>query len=85
MDQVQSFLANVRDRLVACERPERVDWPLGSHDVLYYDDDEDGQGPFAVIGASLPPGVFAEIDDGTFGNLHGFRVYLGSPAPEGGA
>jgi hypothetical protein len=51
--------------------------PLGTHGVTYGDE---GEGEFAtvgmVLGGSTPePPVFAEIEDGTYGQLQAFRIY----------
>lgn len=39
-----------------------------------YSIDEDGD-EYATIGYNLPEGVMAEVEDGTYGSLQGFRVY----------
>ena len=54
--------------------PEVVVGPFGSHGVTY-GVDEDGES-YATIGFVLPEGVYAEIEDGTYGNLTGLRIYL---------
>ncbi len=59
---------------VAMSAPEVVVGPFGSHGVTY-GVDEDGES-YATIGFVLPEGVFAEIEDGTYGNLTGLRIYL---------
>jgi hypothetical protein len=53
--------------------PTKLVTPLGTHGVQY-DVDEDGV--YARIGMSLPEGAYAEVDDGTYGTLNAFRVYL---------
>jgi len=55
--------------------PEIIVGPFGSHGVTY-GNDEDNE-PYATVGFVLPEGVFAEIEDGTYGNLTGLRIYLG--------
>ncbi|MHB1772059.1 MAG: hypothetical protein ACYCST_10000 [Acidimicrobiales bacterium] len=54
--------------------PEVIVGPFGSHGVRY-GNDEDNE-PYATVGFVLPEGVFAEIEDGTYGNLTGLRIYL---------
>jgi hypothetical protein len=58
-------------------RPDQIVGPFGAHGVTY-GTDEDGE-PYATVGFVLPGDeVFAEIEDGTYGSLCGFRVYLDS-------
>jgi hypothetical protein len=38
---------------------------------------------FVTIGFTMPHHVFAEIDDGTYGTLHGWRIYY-DPADQAG-
>lgn len=40
---------------------------------LTYGEDEEGE--YVVLGFALPEGWFAEIEDGTYGELQGFRIY----------
>ena len=68
-----AWLGEMRTRLQAGERPESVESPFGTHGVNY--GEEDGE-RFATVGFVLPDGVFAEIEDGTYGQLNGFRVFL---------
>jgi len=56
-------------------RPDAITGPLGTHGVTY-DVDDDGE-PYARIGFGLPEGVYAEIEDGTYGELQALRIYLG--------
>lgn len=53
---------------------DSVHLSTGIHGIDYYDDDEFG--PAATIGFNLPHPLFAEIEDGTYGQLQGFRVFL---------
>lgn len=46
--------------------------PIGSHGVMRGDE---GEGGFIIIGMTMPDGVFAEIENGTYGELHGIRIY----------
>ena len=41
---------------------------------LLFEADEDGD-EYVTIGFNLPKGVYAEIEDGTYGELQGFRIY----------
>lgn len=79
MNQLEAFLKDVKARFAAGERPLCVSGPFGEHGVHYYDADADGLGAYAFIGFNLPAGVFVEIEDGTYGELEGFRVYLAGP------
>jgi hypothetical protein len=56
-----------------------VETPLGIHGVVY---DHDGEGDYAVIGMVLGGSsmnsdvqVFAEIEDGTYGQMQGYRIF----------
>lgn len=53
-------------------QPTEVFSLMGTHGVTYGVDEH---GEYATIGFNLPAGIFAEIEDGTFGQLQGFRVY----------
>jgi hypothetical protein len=46
--------------------------PFGDHGVVY---DMDETGCFATIGFTLPDACYAEIEDGTYGQLNGLRIY----------
>lgn len=50
-----------------------IDTPLGRHGVTLGVDEVDDE--FASIGMVLPEGVYAEIEDGTYGQLQAFRIY----------
>lgn len=70
------MLTDVAQTMLATdERPLTIKTVFGEHG-MHYDFDEDGDG-FVTIGFNLPDGVFAEIDGGTYGQLQGFRIYLG--------
>lgn len=56
-------------------RPAAITGPFGTHGVTYERDEDDE--PYASIGFNLPEGVYAEIEDGTYGELQALRVYLG--------
>jgi hypothetical protein len=43
----------------------------------WYATDEDGD-DYVTVGYNMPKHVFAEIEDGTYGQLQGFRIYLGT-------
>lgn len=81
-NEVFTWLSDLRDRLVAGERPTGVSGPLGVHDVRYVeaDDDSNEEGEaYAVVGWDLPAGVLAELRyDDTYGALEGFRIFLGT-------
>lgn len=74
------WLKDLAQRFRSGERPDIILGPFGAHVVRYGDNDEDGYGPYAVVGFCLTEaydmGWFSEIDDGTYGRLMGFRIYL---------
>ena len=81
-NEVFAWLADLRDRLVAGERPTEVSGPLGVHDVRYVaadaDCNDEGEA-YAIVGWDLPAGVLAELlYDDTYGALEGFRIFLGT-------
>lgn len=46
--------------------------------LTHRDDAYDGGGAYVVLtfdALRLPPGVFAEIDGDTYGEMHGIRIY----------
>ena len=79
--QLYNFLGGVRSRLDSGERPTEIVGPFGTHGVWY--DEEDGE-EYATVGFALPDGVFAEIDGDAYGEMVGFRIYLGEAAAEPG-
>ncbi len=72
-DLLTGFCADLADRFGRGERPASVTGPFGVHSVDYIDDDGD---IYARVGFVLPAGVFAEIDDDTFGSLNALRFAL---------
>lgn len=59
------------------QRPTSVETPDGTHGVAY-GTDEDGD-DYAIVGFNVNgKNIYAEIEDGTFGSLQGFRIYLGT-------
>lgn len=60
-------------------RPTTFESPvLGESGILYLHDTEtpEENHPYALVGFQLPEGIFAEIEDGTYGELQAFRIYL---------
>lgn len=55
-------------------RPVAVASPFGDLRCTY-DTDEDGR-QYVVISFNMPNDVYAEIEDGTYGSLQGWRIYL---------
>lgn len=47
-----------------------------THGLIWGFDPEQGE-RYVLVGYNLPPGVYAEIEDGTYGELQGIRVYVG--------
>jgi len=78
LESLNKFLWDLRTRLVAGERPDQVSGPFGVHGIMYGNDDYDGGGEFASVGFTLPDEIYAEIEDGTYGQLNAFRIYLDS-------
>ena len=58
-------------------RASHVETPFGKHGIDYREDDE---GAYATVGFILPEPsiwqVYAEIEEGTYGELQGLRFYL---------
>lgn len=61
----------------------RSDWGIkqvesmyGVHGVYYVDaaDSEENEA-YAIVGFVLPEGIYVEIEDGTYGEVQGFRIY----------
>lgn len=50
--------------------------PFGECGIMAGDDGYDGGGAYITVGFVLPDGVYAEIEDGTYGQMQGFRIYL---------
>lgn len=59
-------------------RASHVTTPIGQHGIDYHEDH--GEGEYATVGFLLPDPsiwpVYAEIEDGTYGQLQGLRFYL---------
>jgi len=48
-------------------------WNNGSKSGIQYLEDDFGR--YALVGYTEPADCYAEIDDGTYGSLNGFRLY----------
>ncbi len=71
-----SDLESIRD-LYRTGQLDRVDIWQGIQ-LTHRNDSYDGGGAYVVLtfdALRLPPGVFAEIDGDTYGELHGIRIY----------
>jgi len=77
--QLYNWLRDVRMRLTSGDMPNQVTGPFGTHGVTY--GEETGE-QYATVGFCLPDGVFAEVEDGTYGQLQGLRVFLDGPEAE---
>jgi hypothetical protein len=77
MDPFTTHVLAIQERIEAGERPAEVEGPLGTIRLVYIDEEdaEDGEA-YAYFSFDLPSGVFAEIDEGTWGELQGFRIPL---------
>ena len=78
---VSEWLSLVKNIFDGGGRPLVFHSPFGTHGVMYVEDELIGD-PCAVVGFNLPHGVYAEIEDGTFGELQGFRFFLGGDGDE---
>jgi hypothetical protein len=55
-------------------RPVQVESPFGVHGCMYAIDEDNEE--YVTIGFTFPDEIFAEIEDGTYGELQGIRIYL---------
>lgn len=69
VEVIARLLANAEDRPSIVEGPDETEYP-----VTYGTDEDDNE--YALIHVSFPVGVHAEIEDGTYGELQGIRVYI---------
>lgn len=67
-----TMLDDVTARLNHGERPSVIQTNFGYHGIRYGTDDT---GQYAVVGFEFPAGIYAEIEDGTYGTLQGLRIY----------
>ena len=63
---------DVINRVKHHERPSVIEDRFGTHGVTYGTDDT---GEYVVVGFQFPAGIYAEIEDGTYGTLQGLRIY----------
>jgi hypothetical protein len=54
---------------------DTVTSPFGDHGVSEGGDPDYDDGLYITVGCCLPDGTFAEIEDGTYGQLQGFRIF----------
>lgn len=67
------FIEDVKDGLRAhWGKVASVTSTFGNHSIEYQT--EAGE-EYAIVAFMLPDDVFAEIEDGTYGTLNGFRIY----------
>lgn len=73
--ELTKWIENLREMfLIDPEfRPKNITGPFGTHGCTY-NTDEDGC-RFVTVGFVMPDRVFAEIEDGTYGELQGLRIY----------
>jgi hypothetical protein len=48
---------------------------MGLLGIMEGNDDYDGGGDYITVGFCLPDDIYAEIEDGTYGQMQGFRIY----------
>lgn len=72
MNVIDDFIRSVHHDLSEGEQPEVVNSVFGQHGVHY---GEDENGTYAIVGFSTNKDVYAEIEDGTYGTLQGWRIY----------
>lgn len=68
-----SFIDDIKKSFREGQYPAKFTGAFGEHGVTYSWGEE---GIFASIGMTLPDDVYAEIEDGTYGELNAFRIYL---------
>ena len=71
--ELEAFLIKLRDDIRSGHRPTLIKSPFGDLGVVWDYDPEFGT--YATVGFNLPDGIYAEIEDGTYGQLQGFRIY----------
>ena len=67
--------------LIRRDRPSSLVLAGATIDLEYHEDDEDGA-EYALMRTTIAGDWWAEIDSGTYGALHGFRLYLDSVSAE---
>lgn len=77
-DSLNAELEAIADGMIHHnERPTSITTSFGTHGV-HYGTDEDGD-DYAIVGFNIfHKNIYAEIEDGTYGQLQGFRIYLGT-------
>lgn len=73
MHSLMEAIARVRNAMEEGETPDAVTVDEEVFGVTY--GKEDGE-PYFVLGYTLPQGSYAEIEDGTYGELQGVRVFM---------
>lgn len=74
LDTLYGFLNSVKEKMESGHYPTKIVGPFGVHGVMYsYGEDDE---IFATVGFNLPDGIYAEIEDGTYGQQQGFRIVL---------
>lgn len=76
---LNEWLREISNRLRDGERPTTVSGPFGEHGVTYGIDYEDVEQEYATIGFVIDDPdekIYVEIEDDTYGQLQGFRIYL---------
>lgn len=76
MDDLSVAMQIMRDELSLKWEEGFIETPLGRHGITITEDDtSEGEGPYATIGMVLDEHVYVEIEDGTYGQMQGFRIY----------
>jgi hypothetical protein len=72
-DELSVAMQIMRDELSLKWEEGFIVTPLGRHGVTITEDMTEG--PYATIGMVLDEHVYVEIEDGTYGQMQGFRIY----------
>lgn len=77
-----AMFESIKQQLNAGQQlPERAEFPgIGTVGIIGPEFDEESDDEYVTVGFCLPDDVYAEIEDGTYGQLQAFRVYAGIPA-----
>jgi hypothetical protein len=72
-EQVNFFRDNWDHEFERSSQGAMLGSPFGQHGYIFGEDEQGDE--YVTIGFVLPEGVYAEIEDGTYGQLQGLRIY----------